>query len=270
MNPPLLWNYRSKAIFAGIVICLIIIHALIVRLAFNLPLSYAFADAFLFNIIFASCIIPLWFPVYYIRWKEIAWYFNAMTHVAMIVLLLAVWLGSGYVLMYLLFGGNDMYSTYVNITLTGKIIEGILLYIIVVLSYFLLLANQTIKEKEKYEIEMKQLAQNKGLERIAVKDRREIHVIPIAEIICIEACGDYVNLFTANASFLKEQTMKYFEENLPSKQFVRIHRSFIVNVNAVSKIELYEKETYRIHLKNGKILKASSSGYKALKKSVNL
>ncbi len=108
------------------------------------------------------------------------------------------------------------------------------------------------------------------LARIAVKDRQQIHVVPVHEIDYIEAWGDYVKLHTGKSSFLKEKTMKYFEENLPPQDFIRIHRSAIVNVNEVSKIELYEKETYRVHLKNGAILKASSNGYKALKDAVRL
>jgi two-component system LytT family response regulator len=106
------------------------------------------------------------------------------------------------------------------------------------------------------------------LTRIAVKDRQQIHVVPVDDIDYIEADGDYVKLHTAKNAFLKEKTMKYFEENLPS-QFIRIHRSYIVNVNGVSKIELYEKESYRVYLKNGVVLRASSTGYKALKDAVN-
>ena len=108
------------------------------------------------------------------------------------------------------------------------------------------------------------------LTRIAVKDRQQIHVIPVNDIDFIEADGDYVKLHTAKHAYLKEKTMKFFEENLPSEQFIRIHRSYIVNVNEVAKIELYEKETYRVHLKSGELLKASSNGYKALKAAVSL
>ena len=107
------------------------------------------------------------------------------------------------------------------------------------------------------------------LSRIAVKDRQQIHVVPVVDIDYIESDGDYVKIHTAKSAYLKEKTMKYFEENLP-RQFIRIHRSFIVNVNEVAKIELYEKESYRVHLKNGETLKASSNGYKALKGAVNL
>ena len=108
------------------------------------------------------------------------------------------------------------------------------------------------------------------LTRIAVKDRQEIHVIPVQDIDFIEADGDYVKLHTPKKAFLKEKTMKYFEENLPAGQFIRIHRSYIVNVNEVAKIELYEKDSYRVHLKSGETLKASAGGYKALKAAVSL
>ncbi|MDR3062027.1 MAG: LytTR family transcriptional regulator DNA-binding domain-containing protein [Dysgonamonadaceae bacterium] len=108
------------------------------------------------------------------------------------------------------------------------------------------------------------------LTRIAVKNQQKIHVIPIQEIDFIEAYGDYVKLHTIKGIFLKEQTMKYLEENLSPQQFLRIHRSFIINVNEVSRIELYEKESYRVYLKNGKSLKASSTGYKALKEIIKL
>ncbi|MDR0414658.1 MAG: LytTR family transcriptional regulator DNA-binding domain-containing protein [Prevotellaceae bacterium] len=107
-----------------------------------------------------------------------------------------------------------------------------------------------------------------ALTRVAVKDRQQIHVIPLHSIGYVEAYGDYVKLHTDKGIFLKEKTMKYFEENFPQQQFIRVHRSFIVNVDMVAKIELYEKESYRVHLKSGEILKASSSGYKALKEAV--
>lgn len=108
------------------------------------------------------------------------------------------------------------------------------------------------------------------LTRVAVKDRQQIHVIPIDDINYIAADGDYVRLHTAKNSYLKEKTMKYFDVNLPQQQFIRIHRSYFVNVNVVKKIELYEKENYRVYLKNGESLKASSRGFKALKKAVSL
>ena len=108
------------------------------------------------------------------------------------------------------------------------------------------------------------------LARIAVKQRSQIHVIPIGDINYIEADGDYVNLHTPQGVFLKERTMKFFENNLP-KQFVRVHRSYIVNIDKICKIELYEKEAYHLHLRGcPDIVKASNAGYKLLRAQINL
>jgi len=86
----------------------------------------------------------------------------------------------------------------------------------------------------------------------------------------MQADGDYVQIFTEQAKFLKEQTMKYFEEHLPDNQFVRVHRSVIVNVEMISRIELYEKQSQLLTLKTGQQIKASPAGYKALRAVLNL
>ncbi len=109
-----------------------------------------------------------------------------------------------------------------------------------------------------------------SLTRIAIKDRQQIYVVQIQDVDYIEAAGDYVKIYSGKGSFLKEKTMKYFEENLSPQQFVRIHRSFIVNVDKVEKVEILDKEVYRVYLKTGAVLKASSAGYKALKEAVKL
>jgi DNA-binding LytR/AlgR family response regulator len=64
--------------------------------------------------------------------------------------------------------------------------------------------------------------------------------------------------------------MKYFEEHLPSNLFVRVHRSCIVNVQVISKIELFEKQNQLLTLQNGLQVKASATGYKLLKRTLNL
>ena len=69
---------------------------------------------------------------------------------------------------------------------------------------------------------------------------------------------------------IKEQTMKYFELHLPSNQFVRVHRSYIINVEKISRIELYAKQSQRITLHNGDQLKVSAAGYKTLRAALDL
>jgi DNA-binding LytR/AlgR family response regulator len=107
-------------------------------------------------------------------------------------------------------------------------------------------------------------------DRISVKSGAKIHVVPLTEIICLLAEGDYVQLVTEKGKFLKEQTMKYFEQNLPENQFVRIHRSCIVNVTAISRIDLYDRQNFHLALKNGDSVKVSLAGYKLLKDKLKL
>lgn len=108
------------------------------------------------------------------------------------------------------------------------------------------------------------------LERIAVRTGQKIVVIPVNEIIYLEADGDYVGIHTREGRYLKEKTMKFFEAHLNPAQFVRVHRSFIANVSEILQLEHYDKENYVVKLKNNAILKASSSGYKRLKDVLNL
>lgn len=106
------------------------------------------------------------------------------------------------------------------------------------------------------------------LTRISVKKQQEIRFLPVEQIYCIEANGDYVLIHTSETKYLKDKTMKYWEMNLPDDLFVRIHRSFIVNIEAIAKIELYEKESYKVLLKSGASIKASAAGYKLLRQQM--
>lgn len=102
-------------------------------------------------------------------------------------------------------------------------------------------------------------------DRISVKDGNRIHIIHPDEIYYIQAGGDYVTFFTATGQYLKEQTLKYYEDCLAASGFVRIHRSCIVNLEQIVRVELFGKETYQVRLKNGVGLRASANGYKLLK-----
>jgi len=108
------------------------------------------------------------------------------------------------------------------------------------------------------------------LQRIAVKTRHKVHVISVNEITYLEAEGDYVMIHVKEGNYLKEKTMKYFESHLDADKFIRIHRSYIVNAEAIERIELYDKESYSVLLKNGESLRASTSGYKLLKQVLHM
>ena len=103
------------------------------------------------------------------------------------------------------------------------------------------------------------------LERVITRMGSKITVIPVEKIHYLEAADDYVMIHSELGDHLKEKTMKYFEEHLPAQMFVRIHRSFIINLAFISGIQLYEKDTHLITLKSGDKLRASAEGYKRLK-----
>ena len=107
------------------------------------------------------------------------------------------------------------------------------------------------------------------LERIVVKNGQKIIIISVDDVYYFEAQDDYVMLYSSKGKFLKQKTMKYFEEHLDPKNFIRIHRSYIVKINSIQQIELFEKETYKVILKDGKDIPDSKTGYAKLKEIFN-
>jgi len=102
-------------------------------------------------------------------------------------------------------------------------------------------------------------------QRIVVKIGNKIKIIPVLSVVYLEAADDYVNVVTSEGSFLKNKTMNFFEQNLDPNQFVRTHRSYMVNVQEITRIDAYEKESHLAVLKSGKQIPVSKSGYARLK-----
>ncbi len=111
--------------------------------------------------------------------------------------------------------------------------------------------------------------QQDRIERITMKTGGKIKVVTVGEINYLRAEGDYVAIVTEEGSWLKEQTMKYFEENLPAGMFVRIHRSYIVGISKIARIERYGN-LYQVVLRNGEKIKVSMAGYRLLKERLDL
>jgi len=106
--------------------------------------------------------------------------------------------------------------------------------------------------------------------RIVVKSDGKIKIIPTGEIQYIEANGDNVKVMTSEGSFSKNKTMSYFEQQLSTNDFVRIHRSYLVNVSLVSRIDAYDKESHLAVLSSGIQLPVSKSGYQRLKEVLGM
>lgn len=159
-------------------------------------------------------------------------------------------------------------------TIPFRLLFGIPAWIAILLWYHLLMAKETaaqdsdfvVPNEEKPEIQ----PQEECIDRITVKDGARIHIIKIEELLYVQACGDYTTLVTPSGEYIKEQTMKYLETHLPAEQFVRIHRSSIVNVTQISRLELFGKESYQLILKNGAKLRVSLSGYRLLRQRLGI
>lgn len=106
------------------------------------------------------------------------------------------------------------------------------------------------------------------LDRVVVKTNQKINIIPVADIIYLEAQDDYVQIVTNSSKYLKQKTMKYFEQHLEPNNFVRIHRSYIAALTHINEIELFEKESHKAVMSIGVKLPVSKSGYAKLKEKL--
>ena len=103
------------------------------------------------------------------------------------------------------------------------------------------------------------------LDRIVVRDGTRVFIIPVAKLDYAEAQDDYVALVSEGKKHLKQQTISSLEGILDPSRFLRIHRSYIVNLEKVTKVEPYSKDNYMVVLSNGTQLPVSRSGYARLR-----
>ena len=101
--------------------------------------------------------------------------------------------------------------------------------------------------------------------RLVVKDGAKVHLIPVARLDYAEAQDDYISLHTEGKAYLKQQTIATLESVLDPQQFIRIHRSYLVNLSRVARIEPYGKDTHVAVLADGTQLPVSRAGYDRLK-----
>lgn len=132
-----------------------------------------------------------------------------------------------------------------------------------------LFGNKSELEKKMKSISKLAETKTECLERVVFKTGQKIIVLSTEDINYIEAQDDYTMLYTSKGNFLKQKTMKYFEENLDPKNFLRLHRSYIVKLANIKQIELLEKESYQVILHDGKKIPVSKSGYQKVKEVIN-
>jgi len=271
MNNPFLNTWKLRLLYIGIWVIVIIAQISIVFYYSGILNRQIIYDSLIYNILQAACMLGLWHPVrYFGNVKNMPLF--VLFHFILFLISTSLWIGSGYSLIqYIILPSDVSYIPYFMHILPVRIVAGLFLYVIFILTYYLLQSRNELKA-QKQSIEEKLAAivpiPVEKLTRIIVKKNSEFHCINVNQIRYIEANGDYVMIYTDSNKYLKDQTMKYWETHLPDDYFVRIHRSFIVNIEVIAKIELYEKEIYKVHLKNGDTLKASSAGYKLLKQKM--
>ena len=107
-------------------------------------------------------------------------------------------------------------------------------------------------------------------ERIVVKTGTKVKIIPVADVQYLQADDDYVSVFTQEGSFLKNKTMSFFEQTLDPRHFVRVHRSYILSVQEITRIDPYEKDSHLAILKSGAKIPVSKTGYAKLKQVLGI
>lgn len=117
---------------------------------------------------------------------------------------------------------------------------------------------------------IQELRQPEEANRIVVREGPNIRIIPVGEVLYIEAYDDYVKIHTASEMFLKKKTMSYYERVLDPSRFVRVHRSYIIQLAQITRIEPLEKDTHIALLKTGSRIPLSKSGYARLKTALGI
>ena len=103
------------------------------------------------------------------------------------------------------------------------------------------------------------------LERILIRDRSDVHVIPVARIDYIESQDDYVSISVGEKKYLKEQTLSELEQLLDQARFVRIHRRYLLNISRLARIEQSVTDSRSAVLQDGTELPISKTGYAKLR-----
>lgn len=107
-------------------------------------------------------------------------------------------------------------------------------------------------------------------QRIVVKKAGNIRIVPVADISYLEAYDDYVKIHTSSETYVKKKTMSFYENQFDSRQFVRIHRSYLLNVDQITRLEPMEKDSYVAVLRDGTKLPLSKTGYPKLKEVLQM
>jgi two-component system LytT family response regulator len=111
------------------------------------------------------------------------------------------------------------------------------------------------------DLKMSARAPGEYLERLVVKDGPRVHIIPAAKLDYAEAQDDYVSLHSEGKTWLRQQTISSLETALDARRFLRVHRSFLVNLDRITRVDPNTKDTWLALLRDGAKIPVSRAGY---------
>jgi sensor histidine kinase YesM len=163
---PIFKNYKTKGLYLLLWASITCAQILIEHAATPQPLEYITLDAILFNFLFATLLLPLWYPVRFNGWEYKTWRFNIIAQLLLLLLFIALSISAGYFIMWLLFPDHSAYIDYLQFTHAWKIIQASTAYIITILVYYLYLYVQKLREKAANEIRLNRLIKDNELNRL--------------------------------------------------------------------------------------------------------
>jgi two-component system LytT family response regulator len=107
-------------------------------------------------------------------------------------------------------------------------------------------------------------------QRVLIRDGARVHILPVDSIDYVQAQDDYVSVQSGGRAYLKEQTLSDFESTVDPKRFLRIHRSYLLNVERLVRVEQTPRENRVAVLKDGTVLPVSRSGYGRIQQLLGL
>ena len=259
---------------------LCVVYAFMQALAFRSLVTFPFPqlmlDGMMNALFFTGVSFLLWKVVKYGNFETLEIYQRFINYTALGFLAITIWTGLGYISAFLVFNPKNLMEAIKMFPL--KAFVAFLIYLLLVQFFRVRLAEREASPQPVDEDTEEDLLKPddigteeiQPLERIVVRSGQKINMIQVSEIVYFRAEGGYVRIFTDSVKFLKEETMKYFQLHLPEKQFVRVHRSYLVNTVKILRIELYEKQNQLLTLSNGDKIKISASGYKRLREKLGL
>ena len=131
-------------------------------------------------------------------------------------------------------------------------------------------ATQSGTPSRKTEELLASVSQPEERQRIVVKKGSNLVILPVHTVFYLEAFDDYIKVHTKDGFYLKKKTMAHYEKVLDPAQFVRVHRSYILNLQELTRIEPLTKDSHVALLKSGVRIPLSETGFAKLKEVLGI